>query len=275
MLISVIITTKNEEKNIENCLRSVLEQTYPRENIEIIVVDNFSTDRTAEIVQEFSKRFTPLNVKLFNRGPERSAQRNFGVEQSKGEYFIYLDADMILEKNVIRDCVEKIKNNPEIIALYVSEIVMGEKFFSQVRRFERSFYDGTAIDGVRFIKKEKFMEVGCFDERMYACEDWDLTKKLKKAGKTDLVSSVIYHNEEEFNLRKYLGKKGYYSKNMNLYLEKWGESDPDLKKQFGLSYRFFGVFVENGKWKKLLSHPLLACGMYFLRIMVGIKFLIK
>ena len=54
-LVSVVITTKNEEKNIENCLKSILNQTYPRDKIEIIVVDNNSSDRTKEIVQTFKQ----------------------------------------------------------------------------------------------------------------------------------------------------------------------------------------------------------------------------
>ena len=102
-LVSVVITTKNEEKNIENCLKSILKQTYPRDKIEIIVVDNNSTDRTKEI----ARRYTD---KVYNKGPERSAQRNFGAKQAKGEYYLYLDADMILSPNVISECVEKFGN---------------------------------------------------------------------------------------------------------------------------------------------------------------------
>ena len=100
-LVSVIITTKNEEKNIENCLKSILEQSY--KNIEIIVVDNNSTDKTKEIVSVIASRRQAdhsschsrvggnpesLKIKLFNHGPERSAQRNYGVEQFNGKYFI-------------------------------------------------------------------------------------------------------------------------------------------------------------------------------------------
>ena len=95
------------------------------------------------------------------------------------------------------------------------------------------------------------------------------TRRLKKLGKFDIIKSPLYHNESEFSLTKYLAKKEYYSKNLDAYIAKWGKNDPDIKKQFGFSYRFFGVFIENGKWKKLVRHPILACGMYFLRILVG------
>ena len=64
MLISVVITTKNEEKNLGNCLESVKNKTYPQKNIEIIVVDNNSTDRTKKIASRYTN-------KIFNQGPER------------------------------------------------------------------------------------------------------------------------------------------------------------------------------------------------------------
>lgn len=275
MLISVIINTRNEEKNIEACLQSLLAQTYPRENIEIIVVDNNSTDGTKQIINEFGEGLALPNLKVFNRGPERSAQKNFGVEESKGEYFIHLDADMVLGENVVAECVEKVSKDKNIIALYIPEIVTGKSFFGKVRRFERGFYDGTAIDAVRFIRKDKFLEAGGFDEKLYACEDWDLDKRMKKLGKVGIIQAVLYHNEEEFDLAKYLAKKEYYSKNVDVYIEKWGKRDPDTKKQFGFYYRFIGAFIENGKWRRLIQHPILAAGMLVLRFFVGLIFIIR
>ena len=67
--VSVIVTTKNEAKNIGRCLQSIQNQTYKA--IEIIVVDNFSKDETKRIAKKFTK-------KVFDKGPERSAQRNLG-----------------------------------------------------------------------------------------------------------------------------------------------------------------------------------------------------
>ena len=55
----------------------------------------------------------------------------------------------------------------------------------------------------------------------------------------------------------------------------WGKNDPDIKKQLGLLYRYFGVFIEQGKWKKLLRHPILTFGMYFLRFLVGVKYIMR
>lgn len=266
-LVSIVITTKNEEKNIENCLKSIQKQTYLGSRIEIIVIDNNSTDRTKEIARKYTD-------KVFNKGPERSAQRNFGAKQAKGEYYLYLDADMTLSENVVKEATEKLEKNNNLIALYIPEIVMGGSFWPKVRCFERSFYNATAIDAVRIIRLKDFIAVNGFDEDMIAAEDWDLTKRLKKLGNFDIINVPIYHNETDFNLLSYFKKKAYYSQDIKSYLKKWPKNDPGIKKQLGFYYRFFGVFIENGKWKKLLAHPILTFGIYFLRFLIGFNYLV-
>lgn len=302
-LVSVIITTKNEESNIENCLKSILCQTY--KHIEIIIVDNGSTDKTKEI----ANKYTNL---VYDKGPERSAQRNFGVNVSSGDYILYLDADMILAPSVVESCINEITADDKVIGLYIKEVILGKNSWSKVRGFERSFYCGTPIDAVRFVQKEAFLEVKCFDESLSGPEDWDFNRKMADIGKLKLIENLmdsdssvktrqfsleierlllsngivrediygkynnsIFHNESDFNLLKYLKKKSYYMKDFDKYIQKWGSDDPIIKKQFGIPYRYFGVFIENGKWKKIIGHPALTIGMYILRSIVGIIFLTK
>jgi len=176
---------------------------------------------------------------------------------------------MILSKNVIKQCVNKIENQPGLVALYIPEMILGHSFFNKIRNFERGFYNATPIDGIRFIKKKIFWEAGGFDERLYAAEDWDLTKKVKKMGRVSIISAPIFHNERRLTLKKYLAKKRYYSRNIKLYIAKWGRQDEDIKRQFGFYYRFLKVFLEKGKWKKALSHPILMVGVYLVKILTG------
>lgn len=264
-LISVIITTKNEEKNIANCLESIKNQTYPQDKIEIIVVDNDSSDKTKEIAFRYTE-------KVYNIGPERSAQRNFGARQANGKYVLYLDADMTLSQNLIDECVKKCEKF-DYVALYIPERIIGKGFWIKVRDFERSFYNATAIDCVRFVRRDKFLEVGGFDEDLTGPEDWDFDRRIREIGKVDIINFPIYHNESNIALKNYLEKKRYYSRSFNKYIQKWGKDDSIIKKQFGFSYRIFGVFVEQGKWKKLLRYPVLMSGMYFLRLMIGLSYL--
>lgn len=156
--VSLVITTKNEEKNIGNCLESIRWQTYPQNLLEVIIVDNNSLDKTKEIAGKYTKN-------VFNKGPERSAQRNYGMKMARGKYLMYLDADMILSPIVIEKAVEKLSPVSNIqcpvstippVALYIPEVILGNSYWSKVRRFERSFYDGTVIDCARFVKKDIF-----------------------------------------------------------------------------------------------------------------------
>ncbi|MBU3610980.1 glycosyltransferase [Polynucleobacter wuianus] len=296
-LVSVVITTKNEEKNIGRCLEGIKQQTY--KNIEVIVVDNYSSDKTKEICSNYEMTFHQC-------GPERSSQRNVGIKGcAKGEYVIYVDADMIFSPDLIKTCVDEILSS-NVIGFYINEIVLGSGYFSKVRRFERGFYNGTSIDGIRFFKRNHFVEAGGFDEKLFTTgsgEDWDLDKTLKKRGNISLLPSnangcdfwsrdlkrfisskgvnpdeyaaTIFHNESEFELFPYLKKKKYYAKGFEGYIRKWGKSDADIRKQFGFTYRFFTVFTEQGKYKILMSKPHLAIGMYFLRFLVGITFLFR
>ena len=301
-LVSVIITTKNEEKNIGMCLKSIKFQSY--NNIEIIVVDNQSGDKTKEIAAEFTNL-------VYDKGPERSAQRNYGVSVSHGEYVIYIDADMILAPFVIESCVAEFKNSLLVVGLYIPEIILGNGLFCKTRRFERSFYNATPIDAVRFVKKDIFIKVNGFDESFSGPEDWDFNRKISSFGEPKLISgykvlseekeakewnkngfskeianflisngissndlnnkynNVIFHNETSVNLSKYFSKKSYYMKSFDIYINKWSKNDIIIKKQFGLYYRYIGVFIENGKWRKLFSHPLLTVNMYFLKGAVG------
>jgi glycosyltransferase involved in cell wall biosynthesis len=264
-LVSTVITTRNEEKNIERCLLSVKRQTY--DNIELIVVDNFSEDRTCEIAMSYTQ-------KVYSKGNERSSQRNFGAKLAQGKYLVYLDADMILSPSLIQRCVAKAEKE-KLEALYIPERITGKGFWIKVRDFERSFYTGTVIDAARFVRRDLFLKIQGFDETLTGPEDWDFDRRIRRLGKINTVNEPLFHNEGTFNLRRYLSKKKYYSAGVNKYLRKWGPKDSEAKKQTGLRYRLIDVFVEQGKWKKLVRHPCLAAGMYFLRFNVALGYFQK
>jgi glycosyltransferase involved in cell wall biosynthesis len=263
--VTVIITTRNEEQNIVPCLESLHSQTIARNRLEILLVDNNSDDRTVEVSKPFIDN-------VFNKGPERSAQRNFGVEQASAAYVMYLDADMRLSPAVIEECLDAVQADPSITGIFVPETVVGTGYWINVRNFERSFYDATVIDAVRFIRRDIFLELGGFDLSLCGPEDWDLDRRLGERGGLHLISASLYHDEGAFNFAKYLKKKSYYARTFDAYRQKW-HNDVIVRKQLGIYYRFIGVFIENGKWKRLIRHPLLGFGMYFLRFLVGCSYI--
>jgi glycosyltransferase involved in cell wall biosynthesis len=97
--VSVIVPVLNGESCISDCLRSLLQLEYPRERLEIIVVDNGSTDGTLELVRRFPVRL------IHEYKPGSYAARNAGVRLAKGEILAFTDADCIVESNWIQEIV--------------------------------------------------------------------------------------------------------------------------------------------------------------------------
>lgn len=91
--ISIVIPTYNEEKNIKSCLASIFNQDYPHSCLQVIIVDNYSTDRTVEIARQF-----PVEI-CFDQTRNSLYLKMIGLRKSKGEYFICLDADCRLIGN--------------------------------------------------------------------------------------------------------------------------------------------------------------------------------
>jgi glycosyltransferase involved in cell wall biosynthesis len=295
-LVTVVITTRNEEKNIGLCLKSVQSQSWPK--VEVIVVDNGSEDRTKEIAYLYTNL-------VYDKGPERSAQRNYGlIEKSTGSYLMYVDADMVLAPRTVELCMAQIERE-QLSGLYIPELILGKCYWSQVRRFERLFYNATCIDGARFFRKDIFSKVGGFDEELFQVgsgEDWDLDQSLLTIGEIgytgDAPSSiayrsslceedledrelmlhagaVIFHNEQDFSLSRYLKKKSYYTAGFDGYIKKWGKENEFVKRQFSIRYRYLVVFLENRKWKMLFKKPHLVPGVLLLRFLVGVLFSLR
>ena len=272
-LVSVILATRNEEKNVERCLKSLKDQTYSL--IEIFVVDNDSSDTTRTLAENYTPNIYNLKEHISLDGIKnfRGAQVNFGVQKCDGSIIFFPDADMAFDRNLIENAVNLLQ---KFDALFVPEVILGRGFFGKIRNFERSFYNMTPVDAIRFIRKDFFLNAGGFDEKNidFGADDWDITKQMKNANcYFGITSSKKYHHEEWLDFRTYLQKKHTYINSFKGYIEKWGRNDPDIRKQFGIEYRFFGVFFENGKWKRLINHPVLTIGMFCLRFLVGLDFL--
>lgn len=252
-LVSVIVPTYNSAKFLEECLESIKNQTY--KIIEVIVVDNNSTDDTQEIAKKYAD-------KVFNHGQERSAQRNYGVVQSKGEYVLIVDSDMKLAKNVVEACVDKIQNTSDIKAIVIPEESFGEGFWAQCKKLERSFYVGVDwMEATRFFQKDTYLQAGGYDEDMVSGEDWDLSQRITKLGKIGRIDAFIFHNEGKISLLKTIKKKFYYAQKFSKYLTK-NQKEGKMRNQTGILMRYRLFFSQ--PWK-LFKNPFLGLGMLFMK----------
>lgn len=255
ILVSVIITTKNEESVLINLLTSLKKQSF--KNFEILLIDNNSTDETKKIAREMS-------AKVFNFGPERSAQRNFGAKKARGKYFLFLDADMEPSEDVIKQCVEVIRSDKTIGGLAIPENSKASNFWEKVKGFERSFYNekgDPVTDAARFFTRGAFLKAKGYDETITGPEDWDLPETIRELGyKIERIQAYIYHLERITSPFVLARKKFYYALLAHRYLEKHKISVIGPKTIYFLR----PIFYANGNWKKILNHPVLAGAMFFM-----------
>jgi len=263
--LSVVVTTRNEAANIGTCLGAFRSFS---DDVELITVDNGSTDDTKAIA-------AAAGATVLDKGPERSAQRNLGWQTAKADWVVILDADMILPEETIREILAKTEG-AGIGAYWIPEVRTGTGIRTRARNFERSFYDGTCVDALRLFSKQVLRQTGGYDENLIAGpEDWELDIRILATGaKCAVLAHNLIHNEKRLTFKRMLEKKAYYTKSFATYKAKWPDH-PAVKKQFSPWYRFVGVFVEDGKWKKLLRHPILATVMMFERVAVGVVYLVN
>ena len=150
--ISLIIAAFNEEKVIAQKIKNTFELEYPKDNLEIIVVSDGSTDSTNEIVKAFSENRVKLVALKKNQG--KSTAQNRAVDESNGEILLFSDADVMLKKDVVKKLINNFSN--ENVGCVVGEITYTNENDTSVREGEGLYWR------YELFLREKESEVGNF-----------------------------------------------------------------------------------------------------------------
>lgn len=207
-MLSVVCPIYNEEKYIAKCLDSIIEQDYPKEDMELFLVDGMSTDRTRKIVAEYQKKYPWIKV-LDN--PKRIAPcaMNVGIKASSGEVIIRLDAHVLYPTDYFSVLVKNLKELPgaenvgaicntlpvnesieakSIAAVLSSSFGMGNSYFRV------GATEVMEVDTVPFgcFHRSIFDKVGLYDEELVRNQDDELNARIiKSGGKIYLIPDLV------------------------------------------------------------------------------------
>lgn len=189
--VSVIMAARNEEPTIAKSIESLLNQSY--RNLEIIVVNDGSTDRTGEIAAAYAKKHTNVilkNIKFLNKGCVRP--RYVGIDDTDGEIIFVVDADAIYEPDFVELCVKHLYY-PKVGGVIGKIRVWDPKTFISKYRdvlYRLRFDDEDAIKkeiregklAAWMFRRDDYLRLGKYDQSLAYGEDRDFAKKLLKAG---------------------------------------------------------------------------------------------
>ncbi len=207
-LVSIIIPCYKEEKFIEKCLDSVLEQDYPKDKTEILVVDGMSKDKTRDMVKKYQEKYSFLRM-LDNLQKFTPFALNTGINNSNGEVIIRLDAHSFYPKNYVSLCVKNLLESgadnvggiwkilPKEGTLINKAIVLvSGSFFGGGNALYRIGYSkgikevDTVFGGC--YRKEVFKRIGLYNENLKRSQDMEFNLRLKKSGGKIILVPEIF-----------------------------------------------------------------------------------
>lgn len=250
---SIIVPVYNGERSISKCIESLVSQDYPTDKYEIIVVDNYSNDRTAEITQEY-----PVTYVFENRSQNSYAARNTGVKYSKGDALVFFDADQIATTSWLKKLLSQWDSEGygafggrEINRVPGFPLIEDSLLPNKDEPRKGSFILlSTACAAYR---KNVFERLNGFDEAYASAGDNDLSIRLqKKLGlKIKYISdAVFYHMQPRYNLLSLMRRESRFGFGTSLLESKHPEikrsiwihtANPLSRTISGLGALFYGI----------------------------------
>lgn len=248
-LVSVVVPTRNNARTIRACLQSVRDQTYP--HLEVIVVDNHSDDETLAVATELAD----LAV---TGGPERSAQRNLGIDRSRGEWVLWLDSDMVLPPDSVAAAV-RTAHDTDATGVALPERTLGDGFWTACRALERECYlNRPLLHNPRLVRRDYLLQEGGFHVAMSGPEDADLRLRMRAEGRgIELAPIVVDHDEGRLTVPDVLRKRYYYGRSIPAFA---GRHEGAVGAQGRAVLVSYAV-----NWRLLARDPAHAAGMVLLR----------
>jgi succinoglycan biosynthesis protein ExoA len=226
-IVSVIIPCRNEEKYIEKCLSSLLNQKEVKDICEILIVDGMSTDATRAIVSEISNNQSQV---ILLENPQHSTPHalNVGIKNSKGEFIAILGAHAEYANDYLTTCLELFNQHPDVSCAGGPIISKGKNSFAKATALAMSSVIGVGNAKHRFPEYEGYAEMACFpvfrknvfdkyglyDESLIRNQDDEFCFRLTRGGEKIFISpkakSAYYVRESPISLFKQYYQYGFW-----------------------------------------------------------------
>jgi len=287
--ISVIICERNSEKFIEECIASVISQSF--RDFELIIIDDFSTDKTKEKINKLKEKHE-MNLIELKKHSGISFARNTGIKNSKGEFVAFLDSDAMAGKNWLQELLEAFDEKaasvggPNILPENTGE---KEKIFDELLEFiSRIGSDyikkSSKITEVKhnpgcnsMYRKKTLEEINGFNEKLSSNEDPELDFRIKKKGYKIKFNpnAVVYHHRKNsakkiFNQAFWFGLGRMQAIKVNFRMIEWFRTVPAISIIIILLLFFFGVY--SGKFELIVYFSFF---LVLVLIMISLAAMIK
>lgn len=279
-LVSVIIPSYNREKTIIRAIDSVLNQTY--KNIEVIVVDDCSSDNTITILKKKYNNISNVIIVQLKKNSGACVARNKGIDISKGKYIAFLDSDDFYYQDKIEKQIKAMKQSGKKVCAssYTRIDEKGKKqSINVVKKTKNTLYNellycnfittGTLIAKAECLKKERF------DERLPRYQDWDLVLRLALTYEFELLEEeTLFQESQSISITSSTSHKKTFDA-MQIILEKNIEGfrkNRHAMTQIQWLMGYHSMFIENEQDYSLLWNGAVGEGINIKRILILIIF---
>jgi glycosyltransferase involved in cell wall biosynthesis len=266
MKITVGVCVKNNERTIKAAINSILDQQYPRELMQVIIVDGCSTDRTLHIISNLISKMD-VSVEIFSdKGKGLGAARQVVFDEAKGDYIIFVDGDVELQKDFVQKQIDFMEKNPEVAAAIGKYMFREGNLVSTVWNLSCHVVDQLGTDGTIF-RLKALRQVGGFDKNIRgASEDKDVILRIRKKGWAFSANEKarFYHNCRQ-SLKEFWIEQAWVGSGNHYLNHKHGSLNPLWRRipagsfRYGLELSVRSYRLTNRK-ASFLVPPLLVLG---------------
>lgn len=225
MEVTVGLCVKNSERTIKQSVESIIGQNYSKDLIQLIVVDGRSKDKTLSIINEATIKTKMMVETYTDKGKGLGTARQIVVENAKGKYLIFVDADIVVSSDFVENHVKFMEENPDVGVAFGTPMPQGGTLIATVWDLYTS-RGGSVGNDATIYRSEVLRQIGGFDTKIEgAAEDKDLMVRFRQHGWGILVNEKAkYIHKHRETVQTFWAEQSWFGRGDHYYHHKHGGS---------------------------------------------------